>query len=72
MPITSPPESLNLTSFADLEKQLAEIVDAVTKVAQAIDDSPLVKWIVPAQYRGILDEIVRVLEAADGFLHKTP
>jgi hypothetical protein len=70
--MSAAPLDLSLTSFADIEAQIANVLDPVTKVVEAIDHNPLVAFIVPAQYRTMLDDLTKVLEAADAFLHKTP
>lgn len=66
------PVDLSLTSFTDIETQIENVLDPITKVVEAIDHNPLVALIVPAQYRTALDDLTKILEAADAFLHKTP
>lgn len=70
--MSNPPVDLSLASVADIEAQLANVLDPLTGVVEAIDHNPLVGFFIPAQYRTILDDLTKILEAADAFLHKTP
>jgi hypothetical protein len=70
--MSAAPLDLNLSSFADIEAEIAKVADPITHLVEALDHSPLVGWIVPAQYRTMLDDLTKIFEAADAFLHKTP
>lgn len=70
--MSAAPLDLSATPFTDIEAAVAKVLDPITHLVEALDHSPLVGWIVPAQYRTMLDDLTKILEAADGLLHKTP
>lgn len=72
MPEFNPPEALTAAGFTDIEDTLANILDPAVKLLTAIESNPLARFLIPKQYQTLADELVHLLNAISGALHKTP
>ncbi len=63
-----PPEAFNL-NFNDLKSQVDQAVETGINFLNFVEKF---SWFLPPQYKTMLDELLKILNAVNGFLDKTP
>jgi len=72
MALTTPPPEGLFQTFGEAESTIAKLLDGISSAVEEIDHNPIAQWLIPSQYKAMLDELARLLQGASKLLHEVP